>query len=417
MSRHILPLLRHAWHAAPRRLLPRSRPRLTPLRLLALALVALPGIALAAAPWLPRYITEGYPAPRWPAAGAHAAIDGVAAPLPLLTDPSGLAPLSAKARRLLEASDGKALLVYHRGRLKLEHYAADAGPDTRFNSYSMAKSLIGALVLKAHAEERIHSLDDPVGRYLPSLGDAAVRARPVSAFLAMRSGLDFENGGKKDAAEYPRKLTQVEKFSPFSHLARLHALGLGAVSDELHVDPRRIGRFDYQNVNTAILGALLEKLYGEPLERLLSRQIWRKAGAASAVWRRYDRGQPVSPYCCIYASARDWLRIGLYLAHNGTATEPFLAQPLWREWFGAGVPKERLDGNHYGEHVYHNICDRAGEPLQGRFTFMFGSRGQIVYMKPEDDLVVVRLGEKVPLLHSLLYAAYDSATRQPPTKE
>lgn len=386
---------------------------ITPLRLAALALLVLPGIALAAAPWLPRSLAEGYPAPRWPAAGHHAAIAGAPTPRPLTVADTGLAPLSAQAGQLATASAGKALLVHHRGRLKLEHYAADASADTRFNSYSMAKSLVGALVLKALAEGRIASLDDPIGRYLPQLGDAAVRARPIRSYLAMRSGLDFETGGPKDRTQMPRKLTRVEKYSPFGRLARLHVLGLDAVDDELHVDPARVGRYDYQNVNTAILGALLQQVYDEPLERLLARQIWQPAGAAAAFWRRYDADRPVSPYCCIYATARDWLRIGLFLAGNGTADAPFLPAPLWREWFGAGVPKRQLEGNHYGQHLYHNILDRKGERLQGAFAFMFGSRGQIVYMKPEDDLVVVRLGEQLPLLHSTLYAAYDSATRPP----
>ena len=41
------------------------------------------------------------------------------------------------------------LLALHKGRLVMEHYAPGVTQETRLNSYSMIKSLVGALVLKA----------------------------------------------------------------------------------------------------------------------------------------------------------------------------------------------------------------------------------------------------------------------------
>ena len=63
--------------------------------------------------------------------------------------------------------------------------------------------------------------------------------------------------------------------------------------------------------------------------------------------------------------------------------------------------------------VYHNVLDRPGEALQGRFTYMFGSGGQIVYMMPQRKLVVVRFGRQMQLLHSTLYAAWRSLPPRP----
>ncbi len=57
----------------------------------------------------------------------------------------------------------------------------------------------------------------------------------------------------------------------------------------------------------------------------------------------------------------------------------------------------------YANFAYHNILDRPGEPLQGPFAYFFGSRGQTIYLMPEHDLVVVRFGSKIQLLHSTLY--------------
>ena len=52
-------------------------------------------------------------------------------------------------------------------------------------------------MLKARAEGRIASLDDPIGTYLPGLGDASFRAIPITQFLRMTSGIVFEADGKK----------------------------------------------------------------------------------------------------------------------------------------------------------------------------------------------------------------------------
>ena len=92
-----------------------------------------------------------------------------------------------------------------------------------------------------------------------------------------------------------------------------------------------------------------------------------------------------------------------FLLANGSPEAPFLPQPLWSEFLGADIPAAALHQGFYVHHVYHNVLDRPGETLQGRFAYFFGSRGQAVYLMPEQDLVVVRFGGKIQLLHSTLY--------------
>ncbi len=78
-------------------------------------------------------------------------------------------------------------------------------------------------------------------------------------------------------------------------------------------------------------------------------------------------------------------------------------------WFDADLSRNR-----YGLHIYHNILDRKGEPLQGRFAFAFGSKGQVIYMMPDKDLDIVRLGEQVAPLRSTLYSAWRSMVNSAP---
>lgn len=378
--------------------MPRRRTVLIAIAALVLTAAA---AALAAAPYLPRLLVEGYPQPRWPAPGAYAEVAGdpLAEPFP------ATGAIDDRSRALFEQAEGAALLAYQGGAVRLAYYAPDTDPETRFNSYSLAKGLIGALMLSAVADGKIASLDDPIGRYLPDVGDEAFRAVPLIAFLRMQSGVALEAGEAKALSGPEVKDFEAFRVNPFGPMARLHMSGVGAVADGLTSDPTRRGAYSYQNVNTALLGEALARVYGRPLHALLSEKIWRPAGAAPAEWRLYATGAAATPYCCLFATASDWLRVGLFLMRNGSPEAPFLPDDLWREYFGADLPPEARRDGAYGLHVYHNVLDRDGEALQGRFTYLFGSRGQVVYMMPERDLVVARFGGKIQLLHSTLYAA------------
>lgn len=236
---------------------------------------------------------------------------------------------------------------------------------------------------------------------------------PVCRLLDMRSGILFEAGPKKQAAGLDLKDLEATKLNLFGPMARLHMLGLHSVAAQLvphDADPAAAatptcggGSYSYQNVNTAIIGEVLERAYGRPLQEILSEKVWKPAGAAAAEWRRYGADLPVTPYCCIYARPMDWLLVAQFLLDNGKPGAPFLPEPLWRDLVGLDVPAASLHVGHYRNFAYHNVLDRPGEQLQGPFAYFFGSRGQAVYLMPKERLAVVRFGNRTQLLHSTLY--------------
>lgn len=376
---------------------------------LLLALVLIPLAALVYAPYLPRLVAEGYPGLLWPARGHFATIEGVEPPTALSAKPSRQP--NAELLALFDDSGGKALLVSRAGRLELEHYAPGITAETRLNSFSMAKSLVGALVFKALAEGRLKSLDEPIGAVLSDYGDATFRNVTPRALLRMQSGILFDAGDKTPGGE--PKDVEATRLNPFGPMARLHAGGLTAIASGLTMAKAASPPFSYQNIDTAILGAALESLYAAPLEALLSEKLWRPAGAAPAFWRRpYARG-PASAYCCIFARPRDWIAVGHYLMRNGDPGTPFLPDPLWRAFMGADLDAASLRKGAFGHHLRHDILDRPGEALRGPFAYMLGQSGQVLYMLPAEDLVVLRTGEKAQRLHSTLYAAWRSTLPAP----
>ncbi|HUR43421.1 MAG TPA: serine hydrolase, partial [Aestuariivirga sp.] len=341
------------------------------------------------APYLPRLMAEGFPRPEWPASGAFADIEG-ASGSDTLGEPLQTA-LSPALAKLFNESQGKALLAFQGGRLKLEYYAPGFSRKTQFNSFSMVKSLVGILSLRAIARGEMPGLDTP----LPQLG---VTPREL---LDMRSGIFFETDEMKHASGSAEKDLEATISNPFGPMARLHVSGLGGLAASLHSDPARRGIFSYQNINTALLGALLA-----PIDKRLAAEIWRPAGAQSAQWRRYGDGLDISAYCCLYAKARDWVEVARYVVNNGTPGSALLTDEAHRALLGRDLSDDELHKGAYSLHVWHDILDRPGEPLQGRFTYFMGNGGQAVYLMPEKDLIVVRFGARPQLLHSTLYEVW-----------
>lgn len=358
-------------------------------RILLISLVAagtLSAVAIAYAPQVPVLLREGFPPEVWTGAGRHAHVGGASGED---TVRGSAIPTAAQTR--FEAAGGRAMLVDQGGRLVFESYRDGINSSDRLNSYSLVKSLVGALVIRALADKRIASLDDPLARYLgPDAPDVTV----VEA-LTMTSGLLYDGE--------PPKSVDDAGFSPFGPLARLHVFGTKVVLPDLTVDPATQGQFAYQSVNTALLGAVLEAAYDQPLSEILSDLIWKPAGAASADWRAYSKAEGVSAYCCLFARPIDWLRVGRYILNNGTSEEPFLPDDLWQEFVQPKLADAQRREGSYGWHLRHDVLDRNGAALAGPFAYFMGRGGQMLYLLPDSDMVVIRFGERPQLLHSTLY--------------
>lgn len=341
------------------------------------------------APQILVLIREGFPAPVWPAAGQFAQVQGTPAADP---QPGGVPPGAAMDR--FDQTGGRALLMARDGALTVEVYGDGIDRQTRLNSYSLVKSLVGALVLRAQADGRISGLDDRLRDYMgPDAPDVS-----IGETLTMTAGLTQDGE--------PPKSMDDGGFSAFGPLARMHAYGIRTVLPDLGVDPALRGQFHYQSAATALLGLLLETVYDQPLPKILSEKIWQPAGAETAFWREYPAGDGVSAYCCLYARPLDWVRVGDYILHNGSQDQPFLPEDLWRQFVTPDLPRAQQQRGSYGLHLRHDILDRPGQGVQGPFSYFMGHHGQMVYLLPQEGAVVVRFGQEPQLLHSTIYELF-----------
>jgi len=266
-----------------------------------------------------------------------------------------------------------ALLVVRDGAVELERYFHGWSADQPTNSYSMAKTLLGMLVGIAIERGAIGSLDDSIADYLPEWRHDQRASITIRDLLAMQSGLLYDN----------------DRQDPFSDMVQTH-LSDDLVPTILDLRPGRPpGRdFEYNNLNSQVLGIALERATQQRYADFLSTQLWSRIGAGdAAVW--LDRaGGTAKTYCCMFATARDWARVGALVLADGVVDGQ---QVVPRAWLERMLEPSTFEPG-YGLHIWLNPGDvAAGVP---RFIKLDGGKKQRVYVLPEERVVIVRLGEQ-----------------------
>jgi CubicO group peptidase (beta-lactamase class C family) len=292
--------------------------------------------------------------------------------------PEALAAAAAYAGR----KNSSALLVVDRGKLVGEYYWRGHHRGAPTNSMSMAKTVLGLAVGAAVAEGKIGSIDDPASRYLPGWADAPDARRRVTLrhLLQMASGLRLDDARDTDS--------DMLRIFFGTHTER-YGLGIPAVGE-----PGR--KFEYNNVNSHLLGIALEHATGERYAAFLSRALWKPLGLSDA-WLWLDRpGGLAHTFCCTFATPHDWARIGLLVLHDGAFEG---RQVIPRDWVAAMKTSSPLEPD-YGLHLW--IGSNRGERREDRtepfaapdLVYLDGADKQRVYVVPSLDLVIVRLGEQ-----------------------
>ncbi|MBX7494562.1 beta-lactamase family protein [Qipengyuania sp. 6B39] len=307
------------------------------------------------------------------------------------------APTNALARETdqLFTLDGlgetRALVVVHGGQIAAERYAEGYGPETRFVSWSMAKTvtcvMIGMLV--ADGQLRLDA-PAPVPRWQrPGDPRAEITLRQL---LQMRSGLEhteagdppYESGevrmlfldGRDDMADYataqPLEAEPGSKFEYSSNTTVILAdIAARALTESRNPDVRRKAVSDY----------LQARLFG-PL------------GMSSAV-PEFDRSGTLIGGSLIHATARDWAKFGEMLRNKGSVKGEQLVPRAWVEEMLKPSPRSP----HYGLQTWLNrpLPDGEEHPLfpdrapHSAFAAI-GHMGQYVFVSPSQQLTVVRLG-------------------------
>jgi len=310
--------------------------------------------------------------------------DDIAIGAQVTIDPRGL----ALAERYADKMRSVALLVFHRGALRYERYWPGFDAATLTNPNSMHKGVLALVVGAAVADGYIGSVDEPASRWIREWQVDARRDITVRELLQMSSGLEVPVFG-----------TWKSSRILFGSDLQAGVLGLG-------VEAAHGGGFQYNNASSQVLVMLLERATGKRYAQYLSERIWQPIGASdAALWMDRVGGQPRG-FCCLFATARDWLRIGRLILDRGRVGD---ARVLPAAWIDAMVTRSLRNPN-FGmnvwlgspqgtERTYNRYTTRAkasafhSAPFAASdIIYLDGFGGQRVYIVPSLELVIVRTG-------------------------
>jgi CubicO group peptidase (beta-lactamase class C family) len=269
----------------------------------------------------------------------------------------------------------RALLLVVDGAIAGEAYAPGFGPDTPLLGWSMGKSLTSVLLGHLAMTGR---LDPEESGLFPAWSGDERRSIRVEDLLQMTSGLDFD-----------------ETYAPGSDATHM-LFAAHSASDVALESPTAFppgAHFAYSSGTTNLLMRLFTERLGGPQAALdtLHRDVLRPLGMHGTIVEPDPSGVFVgSSY--VYATARDWARLGQLMLDGGTLNGRRI---LGRDWVRrAREPNGSDNEPRYG---YQFWLNGGGEShrwpgLPDDAFAMLGNRQQVVMMIPSRNAVIVRLG-------------------------
>ncbi|MUP45188.1 class C beta-lactamase-related serine hydrolase [Gramella sp. BOM4] len=261
-----------------------------------------------------------------------------------------------------------AFLIIKNDSIWFEKYYNGYDSLSKTNSFSMAKSIVTALMFKAIQDGYLENIDQPVADFFPtfdpdlSLGDLA----------SMASGLKWNE----------------DYFNPFASTARAYfGDDIREQILELEVVEEPGQEFKYLSGNTQLLGMVIEKATGNSLSEYLSDSFWKPLGMNDdALWQVDSQENDMEKaYCCISSNARNFAKFGKLFSNYGEWNN---RQVLDSAYIALASRPRFEKAPYYGYGFW--LSDHLGKDI----FYMRGILGQYVIMIPEDDVVIVRLGRE-----------------------
>jgi CubicO group peptidase (beta-lactamase class C family) len=270
-----------------------------------------------------------------------------------------------------------ALLALHRGEVVLERYAPGKGPDDTFISWSVAKSILHALVGVLVGEGRLDPLAPAPVPAWSAPGDPR-GAITLEHLLRQVDGLDFvevyEDGQRSDVVDmlFRAGKDDVAGFAETRPLAH---------------PPGTV--WNYSSGTSNIVSAIVGRTVGggrAGMEAFMLEALFEPLGMKSAT-ARFDAAGTFIGSSYVFATARDFARFGHLYLRDGVCEGRRVLPAGWVDHARRLTPQS--DG-WYGAHWWLALHDPA------IFTAT-GFNGQYIVVVPERDLVLVRLGVSSPL--------------------
>ena len=264
-----------------------------------------------------------------------------------------------------------AFIVVHQDGVVAERYREGITADTRLLSWSMGKSFTNALV-GIMAGDGLVDIHAPMD--IPECQGDGRAAITLSDLMQMQSGLEWnENYGTRSDVNLM--------------LHREEDMGLFAQSKPLMAKPGT--HWYYSSGSTNIIVRYLRGRFASEEEFLqyIHERLFDPLGIDNPCFEPDMSGTPVgSSY--LYATARDFARLGHMYLHDGCVGEERLLPEHWVEY--TTTPASDSKGG-YGACFWLNRSKTYPSAPEDMYSCQ-GHDGQMIFIIPSKELVVVVLG-------------------------
>ena len=255
-----------------------------------------------------------------------------------------------------------------------ERYSESFDQESYGTSWSMAKSFYAALIGISIDRGEINSLDDKVSDYVDYYNDERSEIT-IRQILNMTSGLDFPENEHESM------------FFRHDQIAYVKDVGVEKLPEQV---------FEYNNVNSMIVGEILKNATGISAEILLEDRIFKPIGIDKFTLWKDGSGNPMT-YCCIDMSARDYSRFGLLFSRKGKwHNEQIISEDYVNETFTpywGQTPNWWTDENRgYSLHWWISKYDDDAKIFNASGKF-----GQYIFVDHENDIIFTRITKYHPM--------------------
>ena len=293
----------------------------------------------------------------------------------------------------LEDTSTQALIVIQDDTIVYENYFNETTRETMATSFSVAKSFTSALIGIAIEEGHIHSIDDSITSYLPELAARDPRFSEITIrhLLLMASGLDYQsnrtwlfNGDDPLTTYFPNQRHAALNFTNMVNAPGEYFL--------------------YNHYHPQLLGLILERTTGVSVTQYLQDKLWDPIGmeydgswSLDSEWSGFEKmeaginARPIdfAKFGRLFLQMGNWN--GTQLITNEWVTESTQVDQdihtteYYPDEYGQAIFNH---GNGYYKYMWYGLLLEDGP----NNYFAEGDRGQIIYISPENNLIIVRNG-------------------------
>lgn len=274
--------------------------------------------------------------------------------------------------KYLEDNKTVAFLIIQNDTIHYENYWYKYDEASIVPSFSVAKSITSILIGCAIEDGYIQNVNESVSTYVPELKENGFDKVTIEHLLQMTSGLKFNES----------------YYNPFGDAATYYyGTNLRKAITKMKLETEPGTKFEYASGSTELLGLVLERaLKDQTITSYLEEKIWQPLEMEFDASWSLDRKKNglEKTFCCFNARARDYAKIGRLYLNKGKWNGK---QIVSEEWIAQSTKVDTTNGSEWNYQYQWWLPSKSGDFMAA------GILGQYIYVNPEKNLVIVRLGK------------------------